>query len=185
MTGSPALDTDYPRAIMRLELLAAALVFTFSYVARAQDAGDCFSPDQNTEWVFQADAGPGCPCDSAIEDKVVCVNESPVACREDQWKILTHEEAPGCGAFYTPPYDPEPASWCAMSSGRGSRSGTLVAFTGLLVAAVLRRRSQRFPATATATVTDHAARDSSGPDHCNTDPIESKVPSRSTCDVHE
>lgn len=127
---------------MRLGLLTAALGLTLTQLAHAQDAGDCFSPTQHTDWVFQADAGPGCPCDSAIDVDVVCVNEVPVACREDRWTALWNEEGHGCGAFYTPPFDPEPASWCAMSPGRKGRgSGALI---GLLAGMwSLRRRGKR------------------------------------------
>jgi len=121
---------------MRLGLLTASLVFSFSVVARAQDAGDCFSPTQNagTAMSAQMDGGTGCPCDPAV-DKNVCINMTGFFCENDRW--ITGVDGP-C-AFYHED-DREPASWCAMSSGRGAGWGGVL--IGLLAAAwVFRRRA--------------------------------------------
>jgi len=122
---------------MRLGLLTAALVFSFSVVARAQDAGDCFSPTQNADTAISAelDGGMGCPCDPVV-DKEVCVNMTAFFCESDRWSA--GRDGP-CG-FHQVEDDREPASWCAMSSGRGAGWGGVL--IGLLaVAWVFRRRA--------------------------------------------
>lgn len=114
---------------MRLGLLTASLVLTFSVAVRAQDAGDCFSPTQHADTAMSAqmDGGTGCPCDPAV-DKNVCINKVAFFCENDRW--ITGVDGP-C-AFYQED-DREPASWCAMSNGRGAGWGG--ALTLLMAAA--------------------------------------------------
>jgi len=131
---APGPRDELSSTIMRLGLLTAVLVFWFSAAARAQDAGECFSPTQHADTALHAEAGTGCPCDPAV-DADVCVNGTGFFCEGERWSARYE--------CYGPPRqddDGEPASWCAMSPARGSRRGTLVAFVGLAVAALLRRR---------------------------------------------